>query len=589
MKTDSILTRSVFNSLLTVNIIAMVSATLGMVVDSVFTGQFLGRDAVAAAGLSIPPILLCNVIAGLISSGNSIVCNRYMGKAEIEEVNRTFSTSALAAILMCLPVPVLMFIFSRQIGEMICAGASPEVTALTADYLRWYAPGLAVMGLYMVLSGIMVLDNDRMRAVRALFVTLAADAVLDLMNVLIFHGGMAGMGLATSASVFCGLFVVLGHFRKKRNMIRYSLEFIDPGKLKDVFASGFSSVISQLCLCLKLLFLNLILKKIGGEDALAALSVANSAFVLVVSFSRALTNTVKSISSLFFGEENRRAIRDTFVISQKSILKFFGVITAVYLIFAPYIAGMFIDNFSDGALRTAAFLLRCFAADFMLAAASHPLEGILLAAGNLKLNYTIMLLRDLLFPLLFSLTGGSLFGMVGVGVGLALGGLASLVVCFVIPLIHNRQFPASAEDFLLLPRDFGPADGELFETTIHTREGVMEASEKVWEFCRENGSDDRTAMLFSLFVEEMAGNTFAHGFTAKREGYRSIDLRLIYSERERIIRFRDNGIPFDPVDWVRKNRPQDPASAIGIRMIVGLAKDVQYIPSLHLNNLLIRL
>ena len=51
MKTDSILTRSVFNSLLTVNVIAMVSATLGMVVDSVFTGQFLGRDAVAAAGL----------------------------------------------------------------------------------------------------------------------------------------------------------------------------------------------------------------------------------------------------------------------------------------------------------------------------------------------------------------------------------------------------------------------------------------------------------------------------------------------------------------------------------------------------------
>ncbi len=54
-----------------------------------------------------------------------------------------------------------------------------------------------------------------------------------------------------------------------------------------------------------------------------------------------------------------------------------------------------------------------------------------------------------------------------------------------------------------------------------------------------------------------------------------------------MIRIRDNGRPFDPVEWYEKNHPEDPASGLGIRIIMKLAKDVKYIPAMGLNNLMI--
>ena len=85
----------------------------------------------------------------------------------------------------------------------------------------------------------------------------------------------------------------------------------------------------------------------------------------------------------------------------------------------------------------------------------------------------------------------------------------------------------------------------------------------------------------------MAGNTVQHGFPNGRAG--SVALRLVYGETSRVIRLRDNAMPFDPVDWLERNRPEDPSATTGISLIVGLAKDVQYIPAMGLNHLMVLL
>ena len=50
---------------------------------------------------------------------------------------------------------------------------------------------------------------------------------------------------------------------------------------------------------------------------------------------------------------------------------------------------------------------------------------------------------------------------------------------------------------------------------------------------------------------------------------------------------RDNGKAFDPVTWISQNHPEDPLKGAGIRMIIGMAKDVQYVPTLRMNNLIV--
>ena len=63
---------------------------------------------------------------------------------------------------------------------------------------------------------------------------------------------------------------------------------------------------------------------------------------------------------------------------------------------------------------------------------------------------------------------------------------------------------------------------------------------------------------------------------------------MLYEDKK-VIRFRDNGIPFNPVEWLEKNHPEDPTSCIGIRMIVAMAKKVNYVSAVGWNNLMITL
>ena len=91
--------------------------------------------------------------------------------------------------------------------------------------------------------------------------------------------------------------------------------------------------------------------------------------------------------------------------------------------------------------------------------------------------------------------------------------------------------------------------------------------------------------MTSLFVEEMAGNTVRHGFVPGRPG--SVELRLICNDGAQVIRLRDNGIPFDPLDWLKRNNPDNPTSGVGIRIIVSLASEVYCTPAMGLNNLMV--
>jgi serine/threonine-protein kinase RsbW len=91
--------------------------------------------------------------------------------------------------------------------------------------------------------------------------------------------------------------------------------------------------------------------------------------------------------------------------------------------------------------------------------------------------------------------------------------------------------------------------------------------------------------MTGLFIEETVGNAMNH-----KSGKEVLaEIRVIHREDAHIIRIRDNGKQFDPVKWYEQNHPEDPSSGLGIRMIMKLAKDVDFIPALGLNNLMITL
>lgn len=139
----------------------------------------------------------------------------------------------------------------------------------------------------------------------------------------------------------------------------------------------------------------------------------------------------------------------------------------------------------------------------------------------------------------------------------------------------------------MLEEGFGATPENEFSATVTTIEGAVAASCDLIDFCRSRGVDNRTAGNLGLAAEELITNIIEHGFKDGKPHY--IDVRAVY-EREKGVTLvvRDDCRPFDPKERFRYLADDDPATNIGLRIIMNMARDLSYTSALRLNNLTIK-
>ena len=62
-------------------------------------------------------------------------------------------------------------------------------------------------------------------------------------------------------------------------------------------------------------------------------------------------------------------------------------------------------------------------------------------------------------------------------------------------------------------------------------------------------------------------------------------MRLVLEDNDRVIRIRDNCIHFDPTRYLELHQTSDPVAHVGIRMVMRMVKEANYVNPLGLNNL----
>ena len=581
------LIKNTYKSILIINAFAMIAGMLCGVVDAVVTGQFLGTAAVTAYGLITPIVMLANLVCNLLGPGVNIICTRHMGKARPDRCNQVFSIVMITDLVLVFSVATLLFVYAPSISYKLGGTSDAQVQGMMTDYIRGFVFAMPPMCLTMALGGLMMLDNDQKRGLIALLVSFFGDVILDLLNVTIFHGGMLGMALATSVSTFLGAAVMVSHFFTKNHAVSFTPKGLRLNDLKDVLLCGISSLITLGSQAARILMFNALLLAIAGSSAVAALTVANSAFSIIINLAVSMLTTTSTLCSMLYGEEDRNGLVYAVSLSLKTAVRCFAVLAVFLIVFAHPVAALFLHGSAAGELSQAARFIRFISIQYLFASPSFVLCGAYQGTDHMRWTYLLSFLRECVTPILCCTALGRAFGIFGMEIGFAAAGILALLCCFLPPLLNRSFRSVSAESLLMLPENFGAKPEDTFEAEIKTMDDVMDASRKALAFCRDKGLGEREAQLTSLFVEEVSGNTVQHGFTGRREGL--VNMRIVANGESRVIRFRDNGAPFDPVDWLKRCRPEDPTAATGIAMVVGLAKDVQYIPAMGLNNLIIQL
>jgi anti-sigma regulatory factor (Ser/Thr protein kinase) len=174
--------------------------------------------------------------------------------------------------------------------------------------------------------------------------------------------------------------------------------------------------------------------------------------------------------------------------------------------------------------------------------------------------------------------------LLGILIGLSIGGtgLGGLALAFVISEILTalsafiyRRIKDKKSDFYILPSQ---NPGICLDLTIKKEmEEVTTLPKEIKEFCINNGVSANKANLVAVATEEMAVNCIKYGGRSSRW----IDISVIIDGGKLMLRIRDNGVPFNPVEY---ESDSDDFDIHGIELLKKISSKINYIRSIDLNN-----
>ena len=164
-------------------------------VDTWVVGRFVGDAAFSAVGtLGSVTNLMIGFFLGL-SSGAGVVISRFFGAKQYDRVRDTVNTAVIMTVVLCLVFTVLGICCIPLFMKML--DMPEEVMTEAVTYLSIWFAGISGLMIYNMGSAIMRAVGDSRRPFRYLVVAAITNTVLDLLFVIVFNWGVAGVAAAT--------------------------------------------------------------------------------------------------------------------------------------------------------------------------------------------------------------------------------------------------------------------------------------------------------------------------------------------------------------------------------------------------------
>lgn len=164
-------------------------------VDTIVVGQFVGKEALAAVGSTGSIINMLVGVANGLATGATVVISQSYGAHDNKKLHDAVHTTMLLTFIMCAICTGLGILIVSPMLHFMDTPA--DVFDSAKEYLTIYFAGITGLLIYNMGSGILRAVGDSTRPVYFLITSALTNIVLDLLFVLVFHMGVAGVAWAT--------------------------------------------------------------------------------------------------------------------------------------------------------------------------------------------------------------------------------------------------------------------------------------------------------------------------------------------------------------------------------------------------------
>lgn len=232
----------IFSKIITFAIPLILSGILQLLfnaADIIVVGRFAGSESLAAVGSTSSLInLLVNVFIGL-SIGANVLVARFFGGQNQKDLEETVHTSMLLAAISGVALIIIGVVLAGPLLKLM--GTPENVLPLSVLYMRIFFIGMPATLIYNFGSAILRGIGDTKRPLYFLFAAGIINVVLNLIFVIQFHMGVAGVAIATVISQCVSAVLIVQCLIRSDGSYRLNLKrlrIVKP-KLKAIIKIGF--------------------------------------------------------------------------------------------------------------------------------------------------------------------------------------------------------------------------------------------------------------------------------------------------------------------------------------------------------------
>ncbi len=243
--------------------------------DTIVVGRFSGDAALAAVGSTGSlTTMIVQMFFGL-SVGTAVVVSQYLGAKDYAKVEKSVHTSVALSFASSVLLTVVGIVAARSMLTLMATPA--DVIDGATLYMRIYFAGMPGNLLYNFGSAILRAAGDTKRPLYILTSTGLINVILNLILVICFDMGVAGVAIATIVSQYISAVLVMAILIRSENAIHFSWKKLgfDGDALRRIVKIGLPAGIQGTIFSISNVIIQSTINSFG-TTTIAAVSAANN-------------------------------------------------------------------------------------------------------------------------------------------------------------------------------------------------------------------------------------------------------------------------------------------------------------------------
>ncbi len=359
-------------------------------VDTWVVGNYVGKNAFSAVG-TLNPII--NTLIGFFmgfSNGACVIIARHFGAGDKDKVSRAVHTFVAVTLILCVVFTVLGLLLTPYLLTLI---KSPvEVRTEQSIYLSIYFMGVSGLLLYNMGSAILRAVGNSLIPFIFLVISALLNIVLDLLFVIKFNLGTAGVAYATILSQMISAVLVLILLVKTDSSVKlkFSKICIDFQLLKSIFIVGLPSAIQMSITAFSNIFVQSYINYFGS-DVMGGWTAYSKLDQLLFLPMQSLALATQTFVSQNLGRRFTERAKKGVVSALLSSIVCTIILIIPVIGFAPKLVKFFIDDNETEVIRYGTMFLRMISPFYVACCFNQIFGGALRGAGKSTVSMVIML------------------------------------------------------------------------------------------------------------------------------------------------------------------------------------------------------